>query len=89
MVDDIEMRMKEAQDEAILDFQQSRSQRVNTSAVADDTLRNIAVITADPMTRKPENQFARDLYKHKKDTPSHIISYSEENRIINNGICST
>lgn len=66
MADDIEMRMKEAQNEAFLEYQQSRSKRVNTLAVAGDTQGNIAVLYVDPMTRKPETQFARDLHEHKK-----------------------
>ena len=78
MADDIEMRMKEAQNEAILDYQQSRSKRVNTPAVAGGTQGNIAVLSVDPMTRKPENQFARDLHEHKKDAPSRIVSFFKE-----------
>ena len=81
MNDYIQIRMKEAENEARQEYRELLTKRAGTSAVAGTAQGNTATVVADPQSRNHASQFAQNVHKYKKSTPSSVLAYIQQHTI--------
>lgn len=79
----IEMRVTEAKNEAIREYQALSTKRDCIPAIADTTQGNITTVVVDPEFRKLASHFAQNVHKMKSSTPASITTYIHENKLRN------
>ena len=79
----VQMRVTEATNEAIREFQALSTKRDCTPAIAGTAQGNITTMVLDPEFKKLALHFAQNVHKMKSSTPGSVNTFIQENKLRN------